>query len=385
MEILRDELGIAHVRADSLADAFFAQGYACAEDRLWQMEQDRRRASGRWAELVGTIALGRDAFVRRMGIARSAQRDFAALGAEAREMLEGYAAGVNARLACGAPLPAEFALCGVTPEPWLPWQSIAVYKYRHAFMGPLYRKLWRGALLREHGPELLGALFPGAGETLSVPPGAAHREAALRAAELEAGVGALAALAPGDGASNHWALAGSRTASGKPLVAGDPHRTLELPNVYWQNHVCCRRFDAIGLSFAGVPGFPHFGHSARVAWSITHAMADDQDLFVERLRERDLPGVARRTEAVSVRGAAPFAVEILETPRGPIVLGGREAGAGIALAWTALAAHDTTFDCFVPMLTAASAAELDRAMRDWVTPCNNLISADVGADQVVAG
>ncbi|HKC49315.1 MAG TPA: penicillin acylase family protein [Myxococcota bacterium] len=377
VEILRDELGIAHVRAESLAGAFFGQGYACAQDRLWQMEYDRRRASGRWAEIAGPIAVGRDAFLRRLGLARSAQRDLAELRADTREMLEAYAAGVNAYLASGAPLPVEHALTGRTPEPWQAWHSLAIYKLRHAFMGPLYRKLWRGAVLRERGPELLAAIYAGSGETLSVPPGADHREAARLEAELAAGSEAVAALEPGDGASNHWALAGSRTASGKPLVAGDPHRPLELPNVYWQNHVRCVGFDAIGLSFAGVPGFPHFGHNAKVAWCITHGMADDQDLFVERLRARELASTERRTETVAVRGAAPATVEILTTPRGPVVLGGTHVGLGIALRWTTLVEADPTFDCFLPMLGAANAAELEEAMRAWVTPCNNLIAADV--------
>lgn len=341
------------------------------------MEHDRRRASGRWAEVVGPVGVGRDAFLRRMGLARSAQRDLGSLRVETIEMLEAYSAGVNAYLASGAPLPAEYALTGIAPEPWEAWQCIAVYKLRHAFMGPLYRKLWRGAVLRERGPELLAAIYAGAAETLAVPPGAEQREASLYAAELAAGAEALAALAPGDGASNHWALAGSHTASGKPLLAGDPHRTLELPNVYWQNHVRSAHFEAIGLSFAGVPGFPHFGHNASVAWCITHGMADDQDLFVERLGARELAAAERRTETVSVRGAASAEVEILTTARGPVVLGGTHAGKGIALRWTTLAEPDPTFDCFLPMLAAASAAELDEAMRGWVTPCNNLISADV--------
>jgi len=133
--------------------------------------------------------------------------------------------------------------------------------------------------------------------------------------------------------------------------------------------VRCARFEAIGLSFAGVPGFPHFGHNERVAWCITHGMADDQDLFVERLGARELAAADRRTETVSVRGAAPAHVEILTTTRGPVVLGGTHAGVGIALRWATLAEPDPTFDCFLPML--------DAAMRDWVMPCNNLISADV--------
>jgi len=366
VEVLRDEWGIAHVRAESLAGAFFGQGFACAQDRLWQMEHDRRRASGRWAEVVGPVAVARDAFLRRMGLARSARRDFAALRADTREMLEAYSAGVNAYLAADPRLPPEYGLTGISPEPWEPWQCLAVYKLRHAFMGPLYRKLWRGAVLRERGPELLAAIFGESPEGRSLP------------RELDASVSALQGLQAGDGGSNHWALAGSRTLSGKPLLAGDPHRTLELPNVYWQNHLLCARFDAIGLSFAGVPAFPHFGHNDSVAWCITHGMADDQDLYVERLGARELAAAERRTESVTVRSAAPAEVEILETPRGPIVLGGTHAGVGIALRWTTLAETDSTFDCLLPMLDARSAAELDETQRRWVTPCNNLICADVG-------
>ena len=160
-----------------------------------------------------------------------------------------------------------------------------------------------------------------------------RRPSALR--ELGANLEALAALPRGDGGSNHWVLAGSRTASGKPLLAGDPHRSLDLPNVYWQNHLRCARFDAIGLSFAGVPGFPHFGHNAHVAWSVTHAMADDQDLFVERLGPDELARAERRSETVSVRGArAGRDRDRRDRGTARSCSAGPSAGVGIALAWT---------------------------------------------------
>jgi penicillin amidase len=375
VEILRDELGVAHVRARASADAFFGQGFACAQDRLWQMELDRRRAAGRWAEVVGEVAVARDAFLRRTGLARAARRDLEALGADARAMLEAYARGVNAFLCSGAALPLEFALTGLRPEPWEPWHSLAVYKLRHLFMGPFQRKLWRAALLREHGEELVAALRADDedGETLSVPPGAAYREALDAALDLAPAAAALDALADADGASNHWALHGSRTASGKPLLAGDPHRALDLPNTYWQCHLACERFDAVGLAFAGVPGLPHFGHNASVAWSITHGMADDQDLFVER----DVAAMPRRRERIGVRGAEAVEIEAVDAPHGPIVLGGPPLSAGIALAWPTLVAPDPTFDAILPMLEARDCAALDAAQRDWVVPCNNLIAADV--------
>ena len=379
VEILRDEIGVAHVRARSLEDAFFGQGFACAQDRLWQMELDRRRAAGRWAEVVGEVAVARDAFLRRLDLTRSARRDLEALGPDARAMLAAYARGVNAWLGSAATLPVEFALTGVRPEPWEPWHSLAVYKLRHLFMGPFQRKLWRAALLREQGEALLGALRADVsdGETLTVPPGAAQREALAAALDLAPAAAALGALADADGASNHWAVHGRRTASGKPLLAGDPHRALDLPNTYWQSHVACPRFDAIGLSFAGVPGFPHFGHNASVAWSITHGMADDQDLFVERLGPSELAAFARRRERIRVRGAEPIEIDALDGAHGPVVLGGAAARVGIALAWPTLLAPDPTFDAFVPMLEARSCAELDATQRDWVVPCNNLLAADV--------
>ena len=118
---------------------------------------------------------------------------------------------------------------------------------------------------------------------LIVPPEAIGPPAQLDDAGLDAVLRAMAAAAEVTGGSNSWALAGAHTRSGRPLVAGDPHRLVEVPNVYYQCHLACPAFDAVGLAFVGVPGFPHFGHTARVAWCVTNANGDYQDLYVERL------------------------------------------------------------------------------------------------------
>jgi penicillin amidase len=167
------------------------------------------------------------------------------------------------------------------------------------------------------------------------------------------------------------------------LVAGDPHRTLEVPNVYYQNHIACPEFDAIGISMPGVPGMFHFGHNADVAWCVTHAMADNQDLFVERFdadgryefRGEWLP-TEQRIESVEVRDGAPIDTDITLTHHGPVIFGDPQSGEAITMRWTATDRPNTTLQALLPMLLASSVDELEEAMRPWVDPCNNLVSAD---------
>jgi penicillin G amidase len=389
VEVWRDVDGIPHIMAASVHDAFFAQGFVHAQDRLWHMEYDRHRAYGRWAEYAGTTALAQDIHFRRLRLGLSARRDYDAVNAETRGMVDAYAMGVNAFLAMTRTLPIEFRLLNARPEPWTPWDSLAVFKIRHVEMGPWQTKLWRAQLLRHLGPQLTAKLCPGtqSNPTLIVPPGGVYSGPAAEGLEaFTAGAPVFAEVEGWDGGSNNWALSGRRTASGKPLVAGDPHRALDVPNVYYQNHLACPVFDAIGLSFPGIPGLPHFGHNRFVAWSVTHAMADCQDLFIERF-DPDEPsryvfrGKRRRAavarETFRVRGAAPVEVDVTVTHHGPIALGDPRRGHAIAFRDNATAEANRTFEALLPMLRARSADELETAMRPWVDPVNNLVFADV--------
>ncbi|MEM9467502.1 MAG: penicillin acylase family protein [Actinomycetota bacterium] len=377
--ITRDRWGIAHVDAPDAAAAFEAQGYCAATDRFWQMEYDRLKAAGRWSEVVGAAGVREDTFFRRIGIERAARRDWAGLSDEAKAMTEAYARGVNRWLADhGDDLPAEFEHHPFGPAAWEPWHCSAVYKVRHVFMGTLMRKLWRGAVLRAAGPELTAAMRGEPGRATPIVPSAGSPIDLLddAARALAAAAEDLAGVPDVDGASNSWAIHGSRTATGSPLLAGDPHRGIEFPNVYLQFHMACDTFDVIGLSFPGVPGFAHFGHNADVAWCITHAMADDTDVFVE---SPDAV-VDRRTETVIVRDAEPVRVTTGATPRGPYVLGDLDGGGAVlSLDWTGLTA-DSTFECLAPMLTARSCDELEGAVRQWVIPANSLLTADTGGN-----
>jgi penicillin amidase len=291
VEIYRDTWGIPHVWAQTVHDAFVAQGFVHAQDRLWQMDYDRHRAYGRWAEWSGASAVAPDRLMRRLRLEASARADHAAVDPETRAMLDAYAAGVNAFLRTTTRLPIEYRILDATPEPWQPWDACAVFKVRHVFTGGVWQaKLWRARLVRLLGPERTATLCEGyePGQPLIIPPGVDFRGPLLNGLEeLAAGEQVLARLDGSSAGSNNWAVSGSRTASGGPLLAGDPHRALDTPNVFYQNHLACPAFDAIGLSFPGVPGLPHFGHNRHVAWCITTTMADYQDLYIERFHPDD--------------------------------------------------------------------------------------------------
>jgi penicillin G amidase len=370
VEVLRDQAGVPHCWAVSEHDAFFAQGFVHAADRLWQMDYDRRRGLGRAAEVVGPAGVTGDALARRLDLAGGARRDLALLSAPARDMLTAYTAGVNALISqCrdGGPragsaltmptgLPG-MALAGMAREPWEPWHSLLVHRVRHLTMGSAAAKLWRAVVAKTLG--LAAAMAMASGRTgwqlACVPPGERSDGAVPAWAGLD------------DSGSNNWALAGARTASGLPLLAGDPHRPLEMPNVYVQGHIAGPTFDVLGIGMPGVPGFPHFGHNDRVAWCITHAMADDQDLYHFPAGAPDGPA---RGEVIEVRGGEPVPVEVRSTARGPLVT------EDLALAWAATAEPNTGFDALPAMLRARSVGDLFDTMRSWVEPANNLLAAD---------
>lgn len=389
VRIRRDAYGVAHIDAANEHDAWFAQGYAAAQDRLWQMEYDRRRAAGRWAEAAGPSAVPADRLARRLQLGRAAQVDVEAMSEGIRAMFDAYAEGVNAFLTSGQPLAVEYALTGITPEPWQPWHSVAGFKVRHVLMGVWQQKLSQGRLLAMIGPEAYAKLDgqPPLGSVPILPPGGAVAELYEQAAdEIAAASEHLGFLAEVDAGSNSWAVHGSRTTTGMPVICNDSHRALDVPSVYWQVHVRCPEFDVIGATFPGFPGFPHFGHNGRVVWNITHTSADYQDLYVEQFDTDDLSryrtpdgwATAEQTrETIEVRGGAPAEIETWRTVHGPIVHGDPRTGAAIALRYTATDRPCQGFEVLRPMLNARTVAELHETQRRWVDPVNNLVSADV--------
>lgn len=386
--VLRDGLGIAHIRAGSARDAFFAQGFCHAQDRLFQMELNRRRALGRSAEWLGAPAFGADALARRLGVEAASRRDAEALSPEARAMTEAYAAGINAFIASGAPPALEYTLLGATPEAWEGWHTIAVMRRLGLLMGSVWFKLWRAAALPVAGGAVTSLRYDDGGrDFLLMPQGAEADRWRASLADLAPAVAALMEAAAPDatgGGSNNWAVAPELSETGRPVLAGDPHRVFEMPNMYAQGHLACPDFDVIGLTVPGVPGFPHFAHNGQVAYCVTHGFADIHDLYVERfdagarhaLFQGGWEAVARRTETVAIRGEAPREVEILATRHGPVIAGDPLTGHALTLKSVQFAETDLSFDCLPRMLGARDVRSLYEATRGWGLIDHNLVAAD---------
>ncbi|MEV1072337.1 penicillin acylase family protein [Micromonospora parva] len=352
-ERFRDPWGVPHLRAaDPLALAT-AQGRVTAYDRAWQIEVERHRARGTSAAFLGPDALGWDRFVRRVRLDDTARRCHAALDKATTEWVGAYVDGVNAALAAGAARSPEFAATGLRPGRWEPWTPLAVWLGHHILFAGFPGKLWREHVAQRLGPDR---------------------------------VDLFATDGPAVAGSNGWLLAAERTGTGAALLAGDPHRFLEDPGVYQQIRLACPEYDVIGLAVPGVPGIAHFGHTGEVAWAITNAMADYQDVYAERLR-RDGDRVRalgpdgwrpahRHVETIEVAGADPVEVEVVETDRGPVIAGGPDDETALSLRYPPRVRGDLGFATLPELLRARTVADVDHALRHWVEPVNVVQAAD---------
>lgn len=376
-EVLRDRHGVPHIFAASLEDAHFALGFAHAQDRLWQMEMNRRIASGRLSEILGAGALDADRFMRTLGLRRVAEANLRGYDDETRRLLDAYAAGVNAFLATDPVLPPEFVLLDVTPEPWSPIDSIVWTKVMAWDLAGNYRsELLRMRLSRTLGVERMQELLPPYPGDASFP--LPDLKALYSGMEKSPPPAPVFSEAGALGASNSWALAGSRTASGKPLLANDPHLGLTAPPVWYFAHLHAPGMDAIGGTLPGVPAIL-VGRNERIAWGLTNTGADVQDLYLEPFGSR----FTEHEELIKVKGALDERLNVRRSRHGPVVsdvsrnaLEATPRGFALALAWTALAEDDLTMQAALRLSRAASWKEFLAAGRTLHAPPQSVSYAD---------
>jgi len=352
--VARDARGVPHITAATLNDALFAQGYCTAQDRLWQMDALRRLAAGELAEIVGAAALESDRESRRLRLRRLAEQAYTAMDAESRAEVAAYTRGVNYFLVTHMNrLPVEFTLLRYDPLPWSAVDTLLVGLQMFRTLTTSWRAdLARSGMLEAGRPAKMAFLF-------STPRAGGE-------------------LLPG---SNAWALAGSRTASGKPLLANDPHLEFSMPGAWYLMHLKAPGLNVAGATLPGIPGVV-IGHNERIAWGITNLQFDVQDLYIERFDPRTARYVFRgqseqarvEREIIRVKGERNEELLNVVTRHGPLVV--QDAERALALRWVGAEPGSAGLP-FVAMDRARNWTEFTAALARFSGPASNLVYADV--------
>ncbi len=326
VEILRDRWGIPHIYAQNRADLFFAQGFVHAQDRLFQMDLNRRTAQGTLSEVFGEIALDTDRAIRTFGFNRLGRIDFERAAPEVRDALTAYAAGVNACITHpNTKLPVEFTLLGHKPAPWQPEESahfsrVMIWQLSHAWQGEILRAEIVDKVGLKHAAEL--EIHYPAGNPTTLPQGiefnALDPDSLLRKIPgpfLDRGKG-----------SNAWVVTPHRSATGGAVLSNDMHLAVSMPSLWYEVHLNAPDLHVTGVSLPGVP-MVLVGHNDRIAWGMTLAYTDAEDLFIEQLdaQNRYLYKDAWHAaeiieEPIRVKGRKEAHMErVIVTRHGPII------------------------------------------------------------------
>ena len=424
VEVIRDRWGVPHIFAKNTHDLFFAQGFVAAQDRLWQLDLWRRMAEGKLAEVVGPTVVNRDIFARLLRYRGDMEAEWQAYRPDARAIVEAFVAGVNAQIAvatrAAGKLPIEFQLTGTRPEPWTPEVVIGrmagyvmtrnarteVQRARLvravgadraselAALEPATRlKVPDGLDLADVSDEIL-ALTNGISESVAFPadvaqstnaaPGSRSGEAGASPDIFTFAVSPLD-IRPEEIGSNDWVVSGRLTATGKPLLANDPHRALLLPSLRYTVHLNAPGWNVIGAGEPALPGIAA-GHNDRVAFGFTIVGIDQQDLYVEQLDPSDHSRYSYRgawepvrveRERVAVRGQAAREVQLRFTRHGPVIHVDEAKHRAYALRWVGAEPGAAGYLRSLALNTASNWREFRAAVAGWKVPSENLIYADV--------
>ena len=407
LRIERDAHGIPHIKAPSLRAAMYGLGVVHAQDRLWQMETHRRIGAGRLAEAFGEAAVDTDRFLRVLGVRQVAAAQWARVSPASREVVQAYTDGVNAVIGSLKARPPEFLILGLQAQPWTPedslsWAIMMAWDLGANWQAELIRLRLALRLPKERIDQLLP---PYAGDAVpaSMDYAAFYRSLKLdgQQALAEPALLRLMAAAPeseieGLG-SNSWVLAGSRSSTGKPLLASDPHLTLSSPALWYFARIEAPGYKIAGATLPGLPGVV-MGQNEHIAWGLTNTGPDVQDTYLERIKPDDAgqyqtpdgwAAFETRQEVIKVRGGADVAITVRSTRHGPVIsdvasvgLAGEALGAkdkpgyAIALRWTGLDTDNDIMATTLAMNQAASVDEFVRAAATWQAPQQNMAVAD---------
>jgi penicillin amidase len=327
--VLRDAWGIPHIFAETQDDLFFAQGFVAAQDRLWQMEIWRRMGEGRLAEVLGPQAVERDRFARLLRYRGDLDAEYRSYAPDAKGILEAFVRGINAFIELSRDrLPIEFQLAGIRPAPWTPEACLSRLAAWH-MTGNVVREATRAKLGTELGWKLTDELLPTEpSRSLESQPRAGLENLDENLLTLPQAAGTVLSFQPkAQDGSNNWVVDGTLSATGKPLLANDPHRALTVPSLRYLVHLVGPGWNVIGAGEPGTPGVAA-GHNDRVAFGFTVVGIDQQDLYIEETHP-EIPNLVRfrrgwepmrvERQRIAVKGREPVEAELKFTRHGPVI------------------------------------------------------------------
>ncbi|WP_175989110.1 penicillin acylase family protein [Bacillus sp. Marseille-Q1617] len=384
VEVIRDEQGVPHISAETEKDLFIAQGYVQAQDRLFQMDLSRRQASGQLSEIIGKKTVERDKFFRTLGLKRAAEVSYTAYPDEAKQILEWYAEGVNAYMKEAEEegrLPVEFTLLGYKPKKWTPIDSLTIGKYMAFDLGGHWHgQAFRYWALKNLSEDKAFDLFP------SYPEGAPEILSSIKELSIDIEDSFAGAVIPPEfNGSNNWVVSGEKTASGKPLLADDPHLSLGTPSIWYQMHLKAPEMNVSGVIFAGIPGII-LGHNEKIAWGVTNTGPDVQDLYIEKKHEQDSTlflyddrweEATVIQEPITVKGEEVIPYEVVITRHGPVISDfahQTDKEHALSLRWTALD-PGLELQAIININKANNWEEFEKALEDFHTPTQNFVFA----------
>ena len=378
VKVIRDKWGVPHIYAQNQHDLFYAQGYVQASDRLYQMEIWKRAGQGRLAEILGAPFAGRDAAARKLRYRGSMKEEFESYAPDAQSILEAFTEGINAYIdSRRGNLPVEFKLAGFEPDHWKPEdcvQRMAAY----GLMSNATSELRIARLVGALGAEKTTALVAPEPFT-KLDPAATIDYASIDPDMLHDFTGSDIRIEVPPPGSNNWVVSGSKTTTGRPILANDPHRTLSIPSLRYVVHLVAPGWNVIGATEPALPGVA-IGHNEDIAWGITVFSADQQDLYVETLRgtqyktAKGWRPLRVTSEPINVKGAKPVVTRIEFTDHGPLVW--RKGDRGVSLQWVGSRPGTAGYLADLSVDRAHNWNEFRRALARWKVPGENIVYAD---------